>query len=131
MSYFLDANNCIFFINGNHQAIRRKILATPPSEILIPSVVAGELYFGAGKSGRREENMRRAREFLSDFEIVEYDDEAAQVYGKIRANLERRGTPLPVNYYFIAAIVISRNGTLVTDDGHFAKIAGLKIENWA
>ncbi|GHV22192.1 tRNA(fMet)-specific endonuclease VapC [Planctomycetales bacterium] len=130
MICFLDTNSCVFFMNGKNETIRQKVLAKPKSQILIPAIVAGELYYGAEKSGRREFNLRRAQEFLSDFAIAVYDEAAAIAYGKIKAELERRGEKIPVNDYLIAAIVWSRGGVLVTDDAHFSRIRGLIIENW-
>jgi len=52
-------------------------------------------------------------------------------YGKIRAELERKGTPIGPLDTLIASHAKSLDLTLVTNNvREFERIDGLKIENW-
>ena len=62
--YFLDTNTCIYFLNGKYESIKTKLIATPPNEIVIPSVVKAELLFGAYKSKRPKETIEKVEKFL-------------------------------------------------------------------
>jgi len=129
--FFLDTNTCIYFLNGSYSSIMEKILATPPSEIAIPSVVKAELLFGALKSARRQENLDKVEKFLDPFEIIPFDGEAALVYANIRLDMERRGSLIGPNDLFIASIVKSRGGMLITNnEKEFGRIDGLRFGNW-
>ena len=91
MSYFLDANICIFYLNGKSLSVRKKIDSVDLKLINIPSIVAAELYYGAEKSVRREYNLARYEEFMSVFQIVHFDRAASKTYGNIRVTLEMKG----------------------------------------
>lgn len=51
-------------------------------------------------------------------------------YGKIKSSLRKKGSPIPENDIWIAAIALRHNLTLVTRDKHFNEITGLKLKNW-
>jgi tRNA(fMet)-specific endonuclease VapC len=66
------------------------------------------------------------------FQIIEFDYEAADRYGKIRADLERKGQLIGPNDLFIAAIVLSKNGILITHNTReFTRVQSLIIEDWS
>jgi len=129
--YYLDTNTCIYFLNGKHESVKTKILATLPNEIAIPSIVKAELLFGAYKSKNRKSNIEKIEKFLEPFEIVAFDDIMAYTYAEIRHATEKSGESVGPNDLFIAAIVRFHEGTLVTNnEKEFGRIEGLKIENW-
>ena len=131
MIYYLDTNTCIYFLNGSYSSVREKILNTSPELIVIPSIVKAELVFGAYKSKKREVTLNKVEEFLSPFEILPFSDPMTYVYADIRSSLERNGSSIGPNDMFIAATVLTKNGTLVTHNTReFSRVDGLKIEDW-
>lgn len=132
MSYFLDTNMCIYFLKGTYPQILSKMLSFHPSKIKIPAVVKAELIYGAEKSAKRDENIEKVSAFLLPFEIVPFNGDAAVIYGEIRAELERAGTPIGPNDLLIAASVLAENGVLVTNNmKEYRRVPGLRLENWA
>lgn len=69
--------------------------------------------------------------FLDQFVSLPFDDKAALVYGRVRAQLATQGTPIGPNDLMIAAIAIANDVTLVTrNTREFGRVAGLRIEDW-
>ena len=125
--YLLDTNIIIalFARDANVQ----KQLAQA-SEVFIPSIVLGELYYGAHKSVRVESNMLRIDELASTSVILVCDAESAQHYGIIKNNLRIKGRPIPENDIWIAAQAIQYDFILVSRDTHFKDIESLSVEIW-
>lgn len=131
MKYYLDTNICIYFLKGMYINLLDRIISNKPDDIKVPSIVKAELLYGAEKSQKREENMKKVYNFLLPFEIVPFDDICAVEYSKIRAELERAGNAIAPNDLIISAIVLSRGGTLITNnEKEFCRIPGLLLENW-
>src|SRR5262245_14329937 len=131
MSYLLDANTWIGFLNGRSENIRRRLESTRPEEIVLCSVVKAELFYGAVKSARPSENFGRIESFIDKFVSYPFDDAAARIYGDIRARLERIGKVIGPNDLLIAAIALARSTTLVTHNtGEFARVEELTLEDW-
>ena len=93
-------------------------------------VVLGELYYGAHKSGQTAENIRRVQEFAAASIVLMCDDVTALVYGRVKNELRRRGTPIPENDIWIAALALQHGLTLATRDQHFGAVGGLPTETW-
>jgi tRNA(fMet)-specific endonuclease VapC len=128
----LDTNICIYIIKKKPEQVLERLKNARISDIGISSITLSELAYGAEKSSRPYQNRIALAEFLAPLEILSYDDMAAQEYGKIRANLERSGTPIGPMDMLIAAHALSVNCTLVTkNEREFSRVASLKIENWA
>lgn len=99
-------------------------------DIKIPAVVKAELFAGAMKSSRKEENIRQVIDFCESFELVPFDDAAAWEYGEIKSSLERKGIPIGYNDMMIAATVEAHQGILVTNNTRdFIRIDGLMLED--
>jgi tRNA(fMet)-specific endonuclease VapC len=96
----------------------------------VPSIVLGELYFGAVRSGRPKENVTRIDRFVATSKVLVPDAESARHYGAIRDALRRQGRPIPDNDIWIAAIARQHGLTLITRDAHFRDIDGLTTEDW-
>ncbi len=69
-------------------------------------------------------------ETLEILEILPWTDGCARVYGRLRADLERKGTPLEAMDLLIASHALSEGCALVTVDQAFAKVAALQLEAW-
>ena len=131
MRYLLDTNTCIRYLNGTSEAIRRHIETTHPREVAVCAVVKAELFYGAENSQYPEANLEKQRAFLDRFVSFPFDDQAAEVYGRIRWQLKKAGTPIGPNDLLIAAIAVSQNCILVTHNTkEFARITELDIEDW-
>jgi tRNA(fMet)-specific endonuclease VapC len=131
MTFFLDTNICIYALKGQFPGIARKLRQTPPASIKIPSIVKGELLFGALKSSQGERTLDVLERFLLPFEVVGLGDDAAASYSEIRFDLERRGQPVGPNDLVVAATVLAERGTLVTHNvREFQRIRHLVVEDW-
>lgn len=99
-------------------------------KFFVPSIVLGELYFGARKSSRSAQNLKRIDELATKTAILGCDEKTAQQYGQIKDTLRQKGRPIPENDIWIAAIALQHNLTLITRDAHFAHIDRLLTTAW-
>ena len=126
----LDTNICIHVINARPPAVLQRFRQHRMGEIGVCSVVAAELAYGVAKSGSPR-NRQAMEMFLAPLVILPFDEAAVWVYGDLRAELERKGTPIGSLDTMIAAHALSQQSTLVTNNTReFAKVPGLALENW-
>ena len=131
MTYLLDTNTCIRYLNGRAPNVLPRLQALPPAEIRVCAIVKAEMYYGAMKSIDPADTLARQRMFLDAFESLPFDDQSAEAYGRLRAELARRGTPIGPNDLMIAAIALAYDLTLVTHNtAEFARVPGLRLEDW-
>ncbi|MBZ5536272.1 MAG: type II toxin-antitoxin system VapC family toxin [Acidobacteriia bacterium] len=131
MKYLFDTNICIDVIRRRPVSLLQRMLGADLEEIGISTITLAELQFGAAKSAFPERNRIALIEFLTPFEILDFDQAAAGDYGKIRADLERRGSVIGPMDMLIAAQARSRDLILVTNNTReFRRIHDLKVENW-
>ena len=130
MMYLLDTNTCIFLMKGNAVVLER-FLDNKESGIAISSITAAELYYGVYNSQHAEKNNANLLNFLIGVAILDFDSAAAIEYGRIRAVLRKKGTPIGQMDMLIVAHAKSRNFILVSDNvREFEHVEGLQIENW-
>jgi tRNA(fMet)-specific endonuclease VapC len=131
MKYILDTNVCIGLLKGKSSFLRTKIENISTDHIIIPAIVRFELYYGAYKSSRREETLQKLNEFLTSFETIELDNHIAETAGKIRADIEKKGTTIGPYDLLIGASAIYTGYVLVTHNTkEFSRIPDLMIEDW-
>lgn len=131
MTWLLDTNVCIRYLNGRSPELRAKFDSIDPAEIHICSVVKAELYFGAALSKEPIKTLANQRLFLSRFTSLPFEDSAAEIYGEIRADLHQRGLIIGPNDLMIAAICRAHNVILVTHNtSEFGRVPGLLAEDW-
>lgn len=129
--YLLDTNVFIMYLKGRSQNINNHIDNLEPEKIAVCSVVKAELFYGSMKSNNPKKNLNLQKSFLSQFVSLPFDDSCAEIYGKIRADLAKAGTPIGSNDIQIAAIALANNLILVTHNvREFSRIDGLKFEDW-
>jgi tRNA(fMet)-specific endonuclease VapC len=104
----------------------RKVIAAA-DEVFVPAIALGELFYGALRSARREENLRHLEAFASSAAILDCDSGTAMNYGEIKDRLRARGRPLPDNDIWIAAIARQHALTVATLDAHFQEIEGIEL----
>lgn len=97
----------------------------------ISSITVAELQFGVYNSRNIEKNRISLTEFLAPFTILDFDDAAAEQFGKIRSKLKKEGQLIGPYDMLIAAQAISKKFILVTNNtGEFSRIGELKLEDW-
>jgi tRNA(fMet)-specific endonuclease VapC len=126
--HLLDSNICIAILNGDPEA-RQRIRTLGARTIGLPSIVVAELAYGAWKSQSKSQALAKIFDLIADHRVVDFDEAAAQQYGRIRAALHRTGQLIGPNDLLIAAIALAHDATLVTRNvREFARVDGLKIE---
>jgi len=127
----LDTNICIYIIKQKPVNAINRFRQLQISSIAISSITLSELEYGVMKSSKPDQNQLALSQFVAPLEILPYGDDAAQHYGKLRACLEKQGTPIGSLDMLIAAHALSVNCTLVTNnEKEFSRVPGLQIENW-
>jgi len=122
--YLLDTNIVIRLFAGDEVVLS---WIKEVNEIYIPSIVLGELFYGAQKSANVESNNSKIAELASQSYILPCDDETAKHYGEIKNNLRKKGKPIPENDIWIAAITKQHSLCLVTSDTHFKEVDGISL----
>lgn len=131
MRYMLDTNICIYAIKRRPEAVIRRISRMPPQDLCVSAVTSAELYHGVYKSRWPERNALALGLFFREISVLPFGAEAAIDYGKIRAALERAGTPIGPLDMLIAAHARSLGLTLVTNNvREFCRVEGLTVEDW-
>lgn len=131
MKYMLDTNICIYIIKHQPEEVIRKLMEHNPDDICISAITYAELAHGVEKSQAREKNRIALMVLLSEIQIVPFDDLAAQIYGEVKADLQKKGTLIGPLDTLIAAHAKALNLTLVTNNTkEFAGVDGLELEDW-
>ena len=131
MRYMLDTNICIYAIKHKPERVFQKLQEVDPEDVCVSSVTYAELVHGVEKSAAVEKNRLALSMLLANIEIKNFDTYAADCYGKIRADLEKKGTPIGPLDMMIAGHAKSLDLTIVTNNvKEFARVDNLKIENW-
>ena len=126
-NYLLDTN-IVIALFAEDSSVKEHLLNI--EQVFVPSIVLGELYYGAYKSSHIEENIALIDEFANTNSILGTNSNTAQEYGNIKNSLKNKGRPIPENDIWIASIAKQYKLILVTRDGHFKEIEGIVIEIW-
>jgi predicted nucleic acid-binding protein len=114
-------------------ALIAKLASVPPEHQFTSSITLGELVYGAHRlqAGVGLLLERLDRTLPPNLPVLPFDVAAARRYGEVRAELERRGTPLGDADLRIGAIALASGLTVVTGNvRHFQRIPELTLENW-
>lgn len=131
IEYMLDTNICIYIIKRKPADVIERLRQSQISQVGISSITLSELEYGVAKSSKPEQNQFALAQFLAPMEILSYGGEAAQQYGRLRAYLEKQGTPIGSLDMLIAAHVLSIDCILVTNnEKEFSRVPNLKIDSW-
>ena len=131
MKYMLDTNICIYVIRQKPDVVINRFLQHDPEEMCVSAVTYAELMHGVEKSMAVEKNRIAMSLFLSPITILEFHASAAEEYGKIRAELERKGTPIGPMDMLIAGHARSEGLILVTNNTReFQRVESLIVEDW-
>ncbi len=124
----LDTNIVIAVLRQEDAALAR--LQDSVGSFFVSVITLGELRFGARKSGRVEDNLRRVEDFAAESNILDCDEETSRRYGEVKDGLRRKGRPIPENDIWIAATTLRHDLVLITRDSHFEHVEGLRVERW-
>lgn len=133
MIYLLDTNTCIGWLRNSEPKIIARIQQENPADLVLCSVVVGELVYGAERAGPvyHVANLNRVGQLRAQFVSLSFDDNAAEEYGKLRAYLAANGKLIGPNDLMIAAIALANRVTLITHNtSEFQRVPGLLFEDW-
>ena len=131
MRYMLDTNICSYVLRSRPASVKQRFDEAGPDALAVSAVVLAELLFGAARHPAGAAIRREIGDFVSRLTVLPWDEVAAEHYGDIRAELEKRGKPLGAMDLLIAAHARSRGATLVSNDvRHFRRVEGLLVANW-
>lgn len=129
--YLLDTNICIYLIKKHPPEVLDRFQQIQLKQLHIPTITLFELYYGIEKNNSQQRNLAALENFIAPLTIVDFTLDAAKKAAKIRNNLQKLGTPIGAYDIQIAAIAISLNMTLLTNNTReFERVKGLKLENW-
>jgi tRNA(fMet)-specific endonuclease VapC len=129
--YMLDTDMCSYIIKEHPESVRQRFQTLAMEQLCISVVTYAELIYGVERSSSKRVNRPIIEDFVRHLDVMDWDTEAADQYGVIRAELEAAGTPIGAMDMMIAAHAKSIKAVLVTNNQkHFTKVKGLKIDNW-
>jgi len=129
--YLLDTNICIFLIKKKNPLLIEKLKKYYNKGIFISSLTLVELEYGVENSDHIEKNRLSLIEFLTIFEILNFEQKDTQSYGMIKSDLRKSGKMIGAIDALLAAQAISRNLIFVTNNTkEFERINNLRIEDW-
>jgi tRNA(fMet)-specific endonuclease VapC len=127
----LDTNICIYTIKHKPEKVFQRLQEIDPEDICVSSVTYAELVHGVEKSAAVEKNRLALLMLLAKIEILNFDVDAADCYGKIKADLDKKGTPIDPLDMMIAGHAVSMGYAVVTNNvKEFSRVQGLILENW-
>ena len=130
LKYLLDTNIVIYVLKRRPKEVLG-IFNVNASRMAISSITLSELFYGAEKSSKTDQNLEAIEEFVSHLEVLPYDAKASQHYGRIKATLEKKGQIIGENDIHIAAHATSYGLILVTNNlREFKRVPNLALENW-
>lgn len=122
----LDTNILVAILNADNKVLKK----SRERKKFVPSIAIGELVYGIHRSSHKDENMRNLIHYLKYCRILPVDARTAFVFGRIKASLSLKGSPIPINDLWIASLAMQYDLTLITHDRHFDSVPGLKKEDW-
>lgn len=132
MKYMLDTNICIYAIKNKPERVLQRLKENQQNGLCISAITLSELEYGAAKNSNPQKNQAAIMQLLLVLDVLPFDDRASMEYGKIRAYLEKQGTPIGPLDTLIAGHARAEGLVLVTNNvREFVRVPGLKVENWA
>jgi len=130
LRYMLDTNILIYTIKNKPEVVRRHFEAHD-GEMCASTVTAMELLYGAHKSQAVRRNLDVIEGLLARIELLDFDLDAADHAGQIRAALAASGNPIGPFDIMISGHARARGLCLVTNNQReFARVGGLRLEDW-
>jgi tRNA(fMet)-specific endonuclease VapC len=130
VTWLLDTDILVHFLRG-HTRVTERITAVPSPSLAMPAIALAELSHGAFASDQVEANLRLIDTLRRRIRVLPFEDEAAVLFGRLKASLKSSGNILPDSDLFIAATALVTGRVLVTaNTTHFQRLEGLILEDW-
>lgn len=130
--YMLDTDISSYVMKRANEQLLKKLRTVAVNDVCISVITKSELLYGVEVSPRRAQDQAALKAFLNYVEVLNFPDEAADHYAKIRADLKSRGAMIGGNDLFIAAHARSLGLMLITNNiREFSRVRDLALENWA
>lgn len=123
-SFVVDTNVIIDILRGKQELskiINNEVI------LIMPTIVLGELFYGANKSNRFDKKKEEISQIKNFFEVTSITERTAEIYGEVKNELKLKGKPIPENDIWIASVALELNLPLLTKDKHFSNLKRLKI----
>jgi tRNA(fMet)-specific endonuclease VapC len=131
MTYLLDTDTCSHIMRSRTGALWDKLDELPEQSAAMSVITLGELQFGAALKPLATRIAVQLEKLLRCMPVLSLTPEVCTHYARIRADLQRKGTPIGPNDLWIAAHAVANQLTLVTHNTReFARVGGLKLESW-
>ena len=130
--FLLDTNICIYLIKARPREVLEHLRATPVALVALSAVTVAELMYGVEKSMHPARNREALATLLAPLRVAPFDDRASELYGRVRAELERKGTPIGALDTMIAAHALAEDSVVITNNAReFLRIPGVAVEEWS
>lgn len=130
MTYLIDTDIIIYSLK-KVPAVIENMNRHKNDDLFVSAITIGELVYGAEKSQRRERNLQNVSIVEETFGVIEISRGIMKVFGKIKAEQEKKGLVVADMDLQIAATAMCMDMALVTNNTkHFSKINNLRLENW-
>lgn len=129
--YLLDTDICIYIAKHKPLQVLERLKMAKSGTVFMSVITYAELMNGAYKSSQLPENLAKLRMLSELIEVVPFEAPAAETYGLLRSELEKKGVVIGGNDMLIAAHAIHKKMILVTNnEKEFLRVPHLKVENW-
>lgn len=127
--YLLDTSTCVAIFRGDRN-VAAKMNEIGKDKFFISDIVVAELFFGAYRSNRVNENLKQTKDFIKELQVLPFED-CLEVFAKERARLWDAGEKIEDFDLLIGCAAKAAGLTIVTHNAkHFSHIDNLKIEDW-
>ena len=131
MQYLLDTDTSSYVIRGGYPDLDRRLASMPPSDVCISSITRAELLYGVRRRPEAHHLARVVGQFLARIRSLPWDDEAAERFASIAAELDASGRRIGTFDTMIAAHALATGAVVVTNNvEHFSRVTGVAVENW-
>lgn len=128
--FLLDTTVCIDVFKGRPSVIK-KMTALAPDDVAVSAISIYELYVGAAKCRRPQDERKKIAHFLSLVHELSFEHADATEAGQLRAELESKGLSIGPYDILIAAQGLRHGLTVVTSNSkEFKRVPGLVVDDW-
>lgn len=128
--YLLDTNIVSFLVKRRKPWLQARFEAMPGDSMAISAITEAEVMYGLARNPGAIDMRLGSEAMFHSIPPLVWNSAAARTYGRLRAEQEQKGRPLSTEDMMIAAHALSLNLTLVTNDGAFSFVEGLRTEDW-
>ncbi|MBI6856095.1 type II toxin-antitoxin system VapC family toxin [Pseudomonas cichorii] len=125
----MDTNTVSQLLRGHHNVIKR-VQQVPMSAVCISAITEAELKYGLARRPQALKLKSLVTEFLKRVDVLPWDSDVAETYGRIRAEAESNGKTPGTLDLLIAAHGVSVGAVVVTSDKAFSYVPDIVVEDW-